>query len=85
MAREGYLIEVRCIPCGHVAMLDPKPLAERFGDETCLIEASPLYRFLRCSHCGSRVMSLEGVKGAGPLESPGHVRSQPNQHPPNDD
>lgn len=63
MAREGYLIEVRCISCGHMARLDPKPFAERFGADTPLIEDSPLYRILRCSQCRSRVMSLAGVRG----------------------
>lgn len=63
MAREGYLIEVRCILCNHTSRLDPKPFAERFGDETYLIEDSPLYSVLRCSQCGSKTMSLAGVKG----------------------
>lgn len=63
MAREGYLIEVRCISCGHMAKLDPKPFAKKFGEDTPLIEDSPLYQVLRCSRCGSRVMSLAGVKG----------------------
>lgn len=64
MAREGYLIEVRCILCSHTSRLDPRPFAEKFGEETYLIEDSPLYSVLRCSQCGSKTMSLAGVKGS---------------------